>query len=85
MDSILAAASILTGVVFAVTKMIKNSVPNKKYLPIFNVFIGVVLGVAYAASFANGEIILYAWGGALAGLAAGGFYDLGSGILKGGE
>ena len=82
MNNILTAASVIGVIVMAVTQLIKSSVPNNKWLPVINVFVGLLLGVAYAASFVSGEIVLYAWGGAIAGLAAGGFYDLGAGLIK---
>ena len=85
MDNILTAASVIGVIVMAVTQLIKSSVPNNKWLPVINVVVGIIIGIGYAASFANTEIILYAWGGAIAGLGAGGFYDLGAGFVKGGK
>lgn len=85
MDSILTATSVIALIVLAVTQLIKESIPDNKWLPVINVVVGIVIGIGYAASFANTEIILYAWGGAIAGLGAGGFYDLGAGFLKGGK
>lgn len=85
MENILLAAGVIGLVVVAVTSLIKSSIPNNKYLPLINVVVGVILGVAYAASFAQADIVLYSWGGFIAGLAAGGFYDLGAGFIKGGK
>jgi uncharacterized membrane protein len=82
MDNILTATSVIAVIVLAVTQLIKESIPNNKWLPVINVVVGIIIGIGYAASFANMEIILYAWGGAIAGLGAGGFYDLGKGFLK---
>ena len=82
MENILLAAGVIGLVVVAVTSLIKSSIPNNKYLPLINVVVGVILGVAYAASFAQADIVLYGWGGFIAGLAAGGFYDLGAGFIK---
>lgn len=77
MEEILAAVSIIGAIVLGATKMIKTTPVNNKWLPFLNVVIGVVIGAGYALSFLPTEVIVYAWAGALAGMAAGGFYDLG--------
>ncbi|HFK9593395.1 TPA: hypothetical protein ACIECS_000334 [Enterococcus faecium] len=63
MDNILTAASVIGALVLGVTQLIKSSVPDNKFLPIINIFVGIVLGVAYAASFTPADLVLYAWGG----------------------
>lgn len=76
MEEILAAASIIGAIVLGATQMIKQTPINNKWLPFLNVLIGVVIGAGYALSFLPAEVIVYAWAGGLAGMAAGGFYDL---------
>lgn len=85
MDNILTAATVIGVIVMATTALIKNQIPDNKWLPVINVVTGIFIGVVYAISFVPADIVLYAWGGFVAGLAAGGFYDLGAGFLKRGE
>ena len=58
------------------TQMIKKTTINNKFLPFLNVLIGIIIGLGWALSFAQSELIVYVWAGGLAGMAAGGFYDL---------
>lgn len=81
MNEILAAATIIVTLVMAISSMIKTQITNVKRLPIINVVIGIFIGGGYAICFAPDQLAVYIWGGFLAGLAAGGFYDLGKGIL----
>lgn len=81
MNEILGAATIIMGVVMAATSLLKAQISNKKILPTINVLVGIFIGMAYAASFGD-SIVLYGWAGLIAGFAAGGFYDLGSGVMK---
>jgi hypothetical protein len=76
MEAILTAASIIGAIVYGVTKMIKATPINNKWLPFLNVLVGVIIGAGYALSFLPTEVIVYAWAGGLAGMSAGGFYDL---------
>lgn len=75
MDDILVAASIIGAIVLGVTQIVKQTTINNKWLPWFNIGIGVVIGAIYALTIVNGDLSIYCWGGGLAGLAAGGFYD----------
>ena len=77
MEEILVALSVIGVIVTAVTQLTKSMFSNKKYLPIYNVIIGIVLGLLYAYTITKGDYSIYGWAGALAGLGAGGFYDLG--------
>lgn len=85
MENVLIAAGVIMGLVLATTQLIKNQIANNKWLPVINIVTGIFIGIVYAVSFAPSDIVLYAWGGFVAGLAAGGFYDLGAGFVKGGE
>lgn len=76
MENILAAASAIGAVVLGATQMIKQTSINNKLLPFVNVALGVAIGIGWALSFVQSELIVYAWAGGLAGMAAGGFYDL---------
>lgn len=76
MENILAAASVIGAIVVGATQMIKQTPINNKWLPFLNVLLGVVIGIGWAYSFTQSEVLIYAWAGGLAGMAAGGFYDL---------
>lgn len=77
MEEILTALSIVGVIVTSVTQLTKTMFSNKRYLPIYNVAIGIVLSLIYAYTISKGDYTAFAWAGALAGLGAGGFYDLG--------
>lgn len=81
MDNVLIAAGVIMGLVMATTQLIKNQVSDNKWLPVINIGVGIFIGVVYAISFLPDEVIMYAWGGFVAGLSAGGFYDLGAGFI----
>lgn len=85
MTNILTAATAIGVLVLATTQLIKHQIPNNKWLPVINVVTGIFIGVVYAVSFEPTEVVLYAWGGFIAGLAAGGFYDLGAGFFGKGD
>ncbi|MDT2848752.1 holin [Vagococcus carniphilus] len=76
MEQILFAASIIGSIVCGATQMIKKTTINNKFLPFLNVLIGIIIGLGWALSFDQSELIVYVWAGGLAGMAAGGFYDL---------
>lgn len=81
MKEILIAASIITPLVLGLTALIKTQVNTYKILPVVNVIAGILLAVLYAISFAADEVVLYAWAGFVAGLAAGGLFDLGVSVF----
>ncbi len=86
MTEILTAASIIGAVVLGVTQLIKKQIPDNKWLPVINVIAGIFIGLIYSITInGSGDLAVYGWAGALSGLAAGGFYDLGAGFVKGGE
>lgn len=80
MEQILTATTVIGAIVLGATQMIKQTSINNKLLPFLNIGVGIVIGALYALSFVKADIILYMWAGALAGMSAGGFYDL-SGYL----
>lgn len=81
MENVLIAAGVIMGLVLATTQMIKNQIADNKWLPVINIITGIFIGVVYAISFEPSQVVLYAWGGFVSGLAAGGFYDLGAGFI----
>nr|WP_216682546.1 hypothetical protein [Enterococcus innesii] len=81
MKEILIAATLIAPLVLGLTTLIKTQVNNYKILPVINVIAGILLAVLYAISFAGDEIVLYAWAGFVAGLAAGGLFDLGVSVF----
>lgn len=82
MEHILTAATVIVGVVMAVTGLVKQMIPNNKLLPVINILLGTAVGVVYAATMVPDQLIVFGWAGFLSGLAAGGFYDLGAGLVK---
>lgn len=82
MEHILTAATVIVGVVMAVTGLVKKMIPDNKWLPIINIVLGAVVGLVYAATMVPDQMIVFGWAGFLSGLAAGGFYDLGAGFIK---
>ncbi len=76
MEQILTATTVIGAIVLGATQMIKQTSINNKLLPFLNIGVGIVIGALYALSFVRADIILYMWAGALAGMSAGGFYDL---------
>lgn len=76
MDEILTATSVISVIVLGVTQIIKQTAINNKWLPFLNVVFGLIIGTSYALTVVHGEIAIYAWAGILAGMSAGGFYDL---------
>ena len=85
MTEILTATSVIVPIVVAITQLLKKQVPNTKWLPVINVALGVLIGFLYAISFVPADQVLYLWGGALAGLSASGFYDIGKKVIGGNE
>lgn len=75
MDNILTAASIIGAIVLGATQIIKQTTVNNKWLPWINIGIGIIIGAVYSLTIIHGDLAVYCWGGGLAGLAAGGFYD----------
>ena len=82
MEHILTAATVIVGVVMAVTGLVKQMIPDNKWLPIINIVLGTAVGILYAATMAPDQLVVFGWAGFLSGLAAGGFYDLGAGFVK---
>jgi len=82
MTEILAAASIITPLVVGVTGLIKTQMKDYKLLPVINVIAGILLGFLYAVTLAPQDLAIYAWAGAVSGLAAGGLFDLGNSVIQ---
>jgi hypothetical protein len=82
MKEILLAATVISPLIVGITGLIKTQISNYRILPVINLIAGILLGVSYALSFVQEDIILYAWAGAAAGLAASGLFDLGSSVIK---
>lgn len=76
MDEILTATSVISVIVLGVTQIIKQTAIDNKWLPFLNVVFGLIIGTSYALTVVHGEVAIYAWAGILAGMSAGGFYDL---------
>lgn len=82
MKAILVAASVIAPLVVGVTGLIKTQVKNYDILPVINVIAGILLGIFFALSFVQEDLVLYAWAGAVSGLAASGLFDLGSSMIN---
>lgn len=78
MNEILTATTIIVPVILGATGALKTRLSDNKWLPFINVIVGIVIGILYAATIVEGDLAVYAWAGGLAGLSAGGFYDLGA-------
>lgn len=76
MDEILTATSVIGSVVLGMTQIVKQTAIDNKWLPFLNVIFGLIIGISYALTIVQGDIAIYAWAGILAGMSAGGFYDL---------
>lgn len=76
MDEILTATSVIGAVVLGMTQIVKQTAIDNKWLPFLNVIFGLIIGISYALTIVHGDIAIYAWAGILAGMSAGGFYDL---------
>lgn len=82
MTEILTISSIITPLVVGVTELVKGQIGRSKLLPISNVVTGILLSGLYSFSFVPQDLILYLWAGAIAGLAAGGLFELGDHVMK---
>lgn len=81
MDNILIAATTVVAFVLAGTQLVKKYTGTEnKWLPLINLGLGIFFGVAWSFSFDRPNLINFIWGGAIAGLSAGGFYDLGANL-----
>lgn len=78
-ELIMTIAIPLGAVISAFMQMIKTSeyVPNK-YIPLATIVIGMLVGVVGAVAVFNVPIVIGVIAGCLAGLSAGGFYNLAS-------
>lgn len=81
MQQILITATFLAPLIVGLTALIKTQLNDFRFLPVINVIAGILLGLFYAMSFIQEDIVLYAWAGFVAGLAAGGLFDLGSSVI----
>ncbi|WP_461743332.1 phage holin family protein [Enterococcus sp. LJL99] len=83
MDKILISATTIIAFVLAGTQLIKTYTgADNKWLPVINLALGIGIGLAWSWSFDQPNLIYFIWGGAVAGLSAGGFYDLGASFVK---
>lgn len=78
MDNILTATTVIVPVILGLTGVAKTMIKDNKWLPIINIVIGIFIGAIYALTIVKADVAIYAWAGVLAGLTAGGFYDLGA-------
>lgn len=86
MDNILIAATTIIVIVMAATELLKRYAgAESKWLPLINLLTGLAVGVGWSLSFAPNDLIVFIWGGLVAGLAAGGFYDLGASAFRKGD
>ncbi|TDQ39250.1 holin [Aureibacillus halotolerans] len=80
MNEVLLFASVLVGVVTALTQIIKTAVPHlsKNYVPLIALCLGVLVGAA-AYPFAEGlDLTARLWAGGFAGLASTGLFEIGN-------
>lgn len=76
MQVVLAFASTLSVIIFALVQLVKNSVKiPKNLIPLIGVVIGLGIGVA-AYPFSDLDLTRRLWAGGLAGLSATGLFEL---------
>lgn len=81
MEEILMIATVIAPVTAGVSEAIKKGFkPDKRYMPLIAVLLGVLLGAA--AYFVDAEIGLRMWAGGISGLAATGLFELGKNTKK---
>lgn len=61
----------LTGIVMAISQMLKELGINPKLIPIINVLLGIIGGIVYTPAPIENQIM----SGIIVGLTAGGFYS----------
>lgn len=75
MKDILLLATLLVPITSGVVQAFKIAeIMNKRFIPLFSVFIGICLGAA--AFFVNVEIIERMWAGGISGLASVGLFEI---------
>ncbi len=77
MEQILLYATILAPIVAALVQVAKKYVPAEgKEILVIAIGLGALCGAMYGLTVAGTDIVLYTWGGFIAGLASAGVFEL---------
>lgn len=77
MQQILITAGIIAPIISAIVNVVKTQFNlNGKQVSTLALGLGIIVGLAYAATIAHGDYAAYGWGGLIAGLSAIGYYEL---------
>lgn len=77
MQQILITAGIIAPIISAIVNVVKTQFNlNGKQVSTLALGLGIIVGLAYAATIAHGDYAAYGWGGLISGLSAIGYYEL---------
>ena len=77
MQQILITAGIVAPIISAIINVVKTQFKlDGKQVSALALGLGIIVGIAYAATIVHGDYAAYGWGGLIAGLSAIGYYEL---------
>lgn len=77
MQQILITAGIVAPIISAIINVVKTQFKlDGKQVSALAPGLGIIVGIAYAATIVHGDYAAYGWGGLIAGLSAIGYYEL---------
>ena len=77
MQQILITAGSVAPIISAIINVVKTQFKlDGKQVSALALGLGIIVGIAYAATIVHGDYAAYGWGGLIAGLSAIGYYEL---------
>lgn len=77
MQQILITAGVVAPIISAIVNVFKTQFKlDGKQVSALALSLGIIVGIAYAATIVHGDYAAYGWGGLIAGLSAIGYYEL---------
>lgn len=77
MQQILITAGVVAPIISAIVNVFKTQFKlDGKQVSALALGLGIIVGIAYAATIVHGDYAAYGWGGLIAGLSAIGYYEL---------
>lgn len=77
MQQILITAGIVAPIISAIINVVKTQFKlDGKQVSALALGLGIIVGIAYAATIVHDDYAAYGWGGLIAGLSAIGYYEL---------
>ena len=77
MQQILITAGVVAPIISAIVNVFKTQFKlDGKQVSALALGLGIIVGIAYAATIVHGHYAAYGWGGLIAGLSAIGYYEL---------